>query len=112
MILLIIFGIILYIGVLFCVLWCPYWADDSGLSYMKVVKNDEINWFLNSFFPPHTAVYYELRESINGLGLAILIILLTLITLPNSALMFVIGIITLAIRKGWKIFCKIFARKK
>ncbi len=112
MIILLIFGVILYIGVLFCVLWCPYWMDDSALSFMNVTKNDEINWFLNNFFPLHTTVYYEFRESINGCGLAILITLLTIVTLPNSAIMFVIGTITLAIRKGWKIFCKIFARKK
>lgn len=100
----------------FVLIWALNYVDiddytDFGNDVIWVSKNRTFNWFITHFFPAHAILYERLCERINGTGLALLLLLLTLITLPLSLLMCAIGAIVLSIRKLWHYFCKIFARE-
>ena len=109
----VIFGITL---VQFILLWLPLFFSvsdytDWGEDVIWVTKNRELNWFFTYFLQPHAIMYEKLCERINGNGLALLLILLSLVTLPVTLLMSLIGFSTLLVRYLWRTFCRAFARK-
>lgn len=114
----IIFGIIFAVAtVQFLLIWLPFYMDISsytnwGKDVIWITRNRELNWFFTYFLPPHAIMYEELCENINGKGLAILLLLLSLATLPVTLPMSLIGAITVAIRALWRRFCRAFARKE
>lgn len=83
-----------------------------GCDVIWISKNRTFNWFFTYFFPAHAIMYERLCERVNGDGLAILLILLSLITLPTTCLMTLIGGIVLFIRFIWHRLCRTFARKE
>lgn len=111
------------IAVIFCItlveflsLWFPqffYISDytDWGEDVIWVTKNRELNWFFTYFLQPHAIMYEKLCERINGNGLALLLLLLTLVTLPVTLIMSLIGFFVLLVRYMWRTFCRAFARK-
>ena len=112
---------IIAIGMLTVLLWTLVWLPqyfdlDSytnwGRDVIWVTKNRELNWFFTYFLPPHAIMYEELCERLNGKGLALLLLLLSLITLPVTLVMSLIGFFTLLVRYMWRTFCRAFARKE
>ena len=100
----------------FFLIWLPFYMSisdytDFGKDLICVSKNRAFNWFFTYFFPAHAVMYENLCERINGDGLAILLLLLTLITLPTTFLMSLIGAIIFAIRVLWRHFCKAYSRQ-
>lgn len=101
----------------FLILWLGCYFDlpdytNWGEDVIWITKNRELNWFFTYFLPPHAIMYEKLCEHINGEGLAILLVLLSLITLPVTLLMSLIGMTILSIRLSWQYFCRVFARKE
>ena len=112
---------ILIIGMIsmleFLLVWLPFYFDISeytnwGKEVIWVTKNRELNWFFTYFLPPHAIMYEKLCERINGDGLALLLMLLSLVTLPVTLLMSIIGGVVMSIRWVWRYFCKTFAREE
>lgn len=102
---------------LFALVWLPLYFDlsdytDWGQDVIWVTKNRELNWFFTYFLPPHAIMYEKLCERVNGKGLALLLLLLSLITLPVTLTMSLIGFSVLLVRYTWRTFCRIFARKE
>jgi len=100
----------------FLLLWLPFYLDlsyytDYGNDLICISNNHTFNWFFTYFFPAHATIYENLCERINNNGLAILLLLLSLITLPTIILMSLIGAIVLTIRLLWQRFCKTFSRQ-
>lgn len=85
---------------------------DFGRDVIWITKNHTFNWVFTYFFPTHAIMYENLCERINGEGLALLLLLLSIITLPVTIIMSLIGAIVLAIRLLWQYFCHIFAREE
>lgn len=110
--------IIFFISLIeFVLIWVLSYVEiddytNFGNDVIWVSKNHTFNWFITNFFPAHAILYERLCERINGEGLALLLLLLTLITLPPSLLMALIGAITLSIRLLWRCFCRAFAREE
>ena len=101
----------------FLLIWLPSYFDiDSYTNWGKdviwVTKDRELNWFFTYFLPPHAIMYEKLCERINGNGLALLLLLLTLVTLPVTLLMSLIGFSALLVCYMWRTFCRAFERKK
>lgn len=102
---------------LFGLVWLPLYFDISdytnwGRDVIWVTKNRELSWFFTYFLPPHAIMYEKLCERINGNGLALLLLLLSLVTLPVTLLMSLIGFSVLLVRYMWRTFCRAFARKE
>lgn len=100
----------------FLFLWLPLSDElleytDWGNDVIWITKNRELNWFFTHFLQPHALMYERLCERVNGNGLALLLLLLTLVTLPVTLLMSLIGFSTLLVRYLWRTFCRAFARK-
>lgn len=85
---------------------------DFGKDVIWVTNNREFNWFFTYFLTPHAIMYEHCCDDVNGVGLAILLFLLSLITLPATCLMSLIGGIALFIRFVWHWFRRAFARKE
>ena len=85
---------------------------DFGRDVIWITKNRELNWFFTYFLPSHAIMYEELCEHINGQGLAILLLLLSIATLPVTIIMSLIGALVISIRLLWQWFCRIFAREE
>ncbi len=101
----------------FLLIWILCYCDiseytDDGEEVIWITKNRELNWLFTHFLPPHALMYERLCERINGDGLALLLLLLTLVTLPLSLLMSLIGAIALSIRLLWHRFCRAFMREE
>ena len=101
----------------FLLIWLPLYMDFSsytnyGEDMICMTKNPNLNWFFTHFLLPHAVMYEDLSERINSDGLTILLLLLTLITLPVSLLMSLIGAIALSIRLLWHCFCRAFMREE
>ena len=101
----------------FLLIWLPFYFDIDdyrhwGKDVIWVTKNRELNWFFTYFLPPHAIMYENLCERVNGKGLALLLLLLSLITLPVTLTMSLIGFSTLLVRYMWRTFCHVFARKE
>lgn len=113
-----IFAIIFAVSTMeFLLIWLPFYIDcgdyiNWGKDVIWITKNRELNWFFTLFLLPHAIMYEELCEDINGKGLAILLLLLSLATLPVTLLMSLIGAIAVIIRALWRHFCRTFARKE
>ena len=101
----------------FMLLWLPSYCDlpnytDWGEDVIWVTKNRELNRFFTYFLPLHSIIYEKLCERLNGNGLALLLLLLSLVTLPVTLIMSLIGLFTLLVRYLWRTFCRAFARKE
>lgn len=101
----------------FALIWLPLYFDisdytDCGRDIIWVTKNHELSWFFTYFLPPHAIMYEKLCEHINGNGLALLLLLLALVTLPVTLIMSLIGFFALLVRYLWRIFCRAFAREE
>jgi hypothetical protein len=101
----------------FLLIWFLLYFDISyytnwGKDVIWVTKNRELNWFFTYFLPPHAIMYEELCERLNGKGLALLLLLLSLVTLPVTLIMSLIGFFILLVRYMWRTFCRAFARKE
>lgn len=101
----------------FFLIWLPLYCDFSdytneGKDVIWITKNRELNWFFTYFLPPHAIMYECLCERINGKGLALLLLLLSLVTLPVTLTMSLIGFSVLLVRYMWRTFCRVFARKE
>ena len=101
----------------FLLIWLPLYMDiskytDWGKDVLWITKNRELNWFFTYFLPPHAIMYEELCESINGKGLAILLLLLSIATISVTLLMSLIGVTAVSVRALWRRFCRTFARKE
>lgn len=101
----------------FLLIWFPLFFNisdytDWGEDVIWITKNRELNWFFTYFLPPHAIMYENLCERINGNGLALLLLLLTLVTLPVTLIMSLIGFSTLLVRYLWRTFCRAFAREE
>ena len=113
----IIITICMFTVLLFTLVWLPqYFELDSYTNLDRdviwVTKNRELNWFFTYFLPPHSVMYENLCERINGNGLALLLLLLSLVTLHVTLIMSLIGFSTLLVRYMWRTFCRAFARKE
>lgn len=102
---------------LFLAIWLPLYGDlsnytDWGRDVIWVTKNRELNWFFTYFLPPHAIMYENLCERVNGKGLALLLLLLSLVTLPTTILMSLIGFSVLLVRYMWRTFCRAFVREE
>lgn len=111
----IIIGVITLVEILF--IWLLMYMDlddytDFGKDVIWVTNNREFNWFFTYFLTPHAIMYENCCDNINRTGLIILLLLLSLVTLPATCLMSLIGGIVLFIRFGWRLFCHVFARKE
>lgn len=105
----------LLVSALFVLLPCSLdvdghiYIDDEDVVW--VTKNYTLNKIITNLFP-HIAIMYDcLSEKINGDGLAILIILILLATLPMTIILMIIGAICLTICELWHHFCKKYARE-
>lgn len=101
----------------FALIWLPLHEElseytDWGKDVIWITKNRELNWFFTHFLPPHALMYERLCERVNGNGLALLLLLLTLVTLPVTLIMSLIGVFTLLVRYLWRTFCHAFAREE
>ena len=101
----------------FFLIWMPFYFDidnytNWGQDVIWVTKNRELNWFFTHFLIPHAAMYENLCERVNGNGLALLLLLLSLVTLPVTLIMSLIGFSALLVRYMWRIFCRAFAREE
>lgn len=107
-------GCVIMITILqFLLIWLPFYFDiDDYEDVIWVTKDRELNWFFTYFLPPHAIMYEELCERINGNWLALLLLLLTLVTLPVTLLMSLIGFSALLVCYMWRTFCRAFERKK
>lgn len=109
--------ICLFAFLLFLLVWFPFYFDlsdytDWGKDVIWVTRNRELNWFFTYFLPPHAIMYEKLCDHINGNGLALLLLLLSLVTLPTTLIMSLAGFSTLLVRYMWRTFCCAFARKE
>lgn len=105
----------LLVSALFVLLPCS--LDVDGHIYIDddvvwVTKNHTFNKMITILFPHIAIMYDRLNEKINGDGLAILIILILLATLPMSIILTIIGAVYLTIRVSWHHFCKVYAREE
>ena len=109
--------IFLFSFILFLLVWLPWYFDldtytNWGTDVIWVTKNRELNWFFTHFLIPYAVMYENLCDRINGNGLALLLLLLSLVTLPTTLIMSLIGFSVLLIRYMWRTFCRAFARKE
>jgi len=107
----------LFSFILFLLVWLPWYFDldtytNSGTDVIWITKNRELNWFFTHFLLPHAVMYENLCDRINGNGLALLLLLLSLVTLPTTLIMSLIGFSVLLVRYLWRTFCRAFARKE
>lgn len=109
---------ILFIWTVICFLlvFLPCAIDIDSYIYIGddvvwVTRNYELNKTITIFFPHIAIMYDNLCEKINGDGLAILIILILLATLPITIVFSILGALFLLIHKSWKHFCKVYARE-
>lgn len=101
----------------FLFIWLPLHEELSeytgwGKDVIWITKNRELNWFFTHFLSPHAFMYERLCERVNGNGLALLLLLLTLVTLPVTIIMSLIGFFVLLVRYLWRTFCRAFAREE
>ena len=111
----VILGVITLVEILF--IWLLMYMDLSeytnyGEDVIWVTNNHEFNWFFTYFLVPHAIMYEHCCDDINRTGLAILLLLLSLVTLPATCLMSLIGGIVLFIRFVWRLFCRAFKREE
>ena len=96
----------------FLLVWLPIYMDTAYEDdVIWISKNYELNRFFTYFLPPHAIMYEACCERINGDGLMCLLLLITLLTLPTTLIMSLIGAIVSLLRFLWKLFCKTFARE-
>ena len=92
-------------------IWTFSWAgcDDD---IVWITKNYDANWCITRFLPPHALAYENLCEHINGPGLALMLVVLSLLTYPTTIFMGTLAVVAYCVRRIWKWFCRTFAREQ
>lgn len=85
------------------------YCDENGIIWVS--KNRTFNKLFSCYFPHLAIVYEKLCEKINGEGLAIILILISLLTLPMTICFLIILFFNFLIIKVWQLFCTTFARE-
>ena len=89
--------------------WIDEYGDENGIVWVS--KNRTFSKLFSRYFPHLAIIYEKLCEKINGEGLAIILILLSLLTLPMTIGLLIILLFNLLIIKVWQLFCTTFARE-
>lgn len=97
----------------FMTIWISSWVgrfDDDDIIW--ITKNYDANWCITRFLVPHALAYERLCEHINGPGLALMLVVLSLLTYPVTICMGIFALVAYCVRRVWKWFCKAFAREQ
>lgn len=89
--------------------WIDEYGDDNGIIWVS--KNRTFSKLFSRYFPHLAIIYEKLCEKINGTGLAIILILVSLLTLPMTIGLLILFLFNLFIIKIWQLFCTTFARE-
>ena len=89
--------------------WIDECCDENGIVWVS--KNRTFNKLFSIYFPHLAVIYEKLCEKINGEGLLIILVLVSLLTLPMTIGLLIILLFHLLLIKVWQIFCTIFARE-
>lgn len=94
--------------------WPISWAgcDENVDDVVWITKNYDANWCITRFLPPHALAYEKLCERINGPGLALMLVILSLLTYPTTIFMGALALIAFCVRRIWKWFCETFEREQ
>lgn len=107
---LIIMGMITFVD--FIMLWIPCYMDhDYDEEPVEVSNNKDFNLFFTWFLVPHAQLYDKMEGKINKCGIGILMMGLSLLTLPTTIFMTTIGGLALLCTSGWRKFCDVFAEE-
>lgn len=85
------------------------YCDENGIIWIS--KNRTFNKLFSCYFPHLAIVYEKLCERINGEGLLIILVLVSLLTLPMTICFLIILLFNLLLMKVWQLFCITFARE-
>lgn len=91
------------------VAWIDECGDENGIVWVS--KNRTFSKLFSRYFPHQAVIYEKLCEKINGEGLAIILITISLLTLPMTIGLSIILLFNLIIIKIWQLFCTTFARE-
>lgn len=111
------FLLFIWTGLSFLFAFIPALMDrddyaDTKTGLIWVSKNRNISWFVTLFLP-YCAIPYEiLCEKLNGEGLAKIMVLIFILTLPLSVICTIIGGIVLIIKLLWHNFTIKYAREE
>lgn len=89
--------------------WIDECCDENGIVWVS--KNRTFSKLFSRYFPHLAVVYEKLCDKINGEGLAIILILISLLTLPMTIGLLILFLFNLLIIKVWQLFCTTFARE-
>lgn len=79
-----------------------YKDERTGLVWVS--KNQIVSWIVTAWLPLQATVYDKLCDTMDGNGLAIVMIGLTLLTLPVSLAHIIIGCLCALIKYAWACF--------
>lgn len=97
----------------FMIIWISSWMDsDDDDDVIWITKNYDANWCITHFLTPHALAYERLCERINGPGLALMLVILSLLTYPVTIFMGILALIAYCVRSIWKWFCRTFVREQ
>lgn len=85
------------------------YCDENGIIWVS--KNKTFSKLFSRYFPHLAVIYEKLCEKINGEGLLIILVLVSLLTLPMTICFLIILLFNLLIIKVWQLFCTTFARE-
>ena len=89
--------------------WIDECCDENGIVWVS--KNKTFSKLFSRYFPHLAVIYEKLCEKINGEGLLIILVLVSLLTLPMTIGLLIILLFNLLIKKAWQLFCTTFARE-
>lgn len=93
-------------------IWVPCYIalEEQSDGVIYVSRDEDFNWMVTCFLPAHALAYERMCERLNGTGLALLMLILTILLLSPTFIMGTIGLIAYCIRRAWHLFCIIFQR--
>ena len=89
--------------------WIDECCDENGIVWVS--KNRTFSKLFSRYFPHLAVIYEKLCEKINGEGLLIILVLISLLTLPMTIGLLIILLFNLLLIKVWQLFCTTFARE-
>lgn len=91
------------------VAWLDEYSDENGIVWVS--KNRTFSKLFTRYFPHLAVIYEKLCEKINGEGLLIILVLVSLLTLPMTIGLLILLLFNLLLIKVWQLFCTTFARE-
>lgn len=89
--------------------WIDEYCDENGIIWVS--KNRTFSKLFTRYFPHLAIIYEKLCEKINGEGLLIILVLVSLLTLPMTIGLLILLLFNLLLIKVWQLFCTTFARE-